>query len=223
MDINELTRVGYEEAPHSSNLQYIKKLIITIAGLGVLLIIIIIYVLKLVNDLIKERTESELLRQREHFLSVDTLTDVFNRNYFATKFKNTLHQRKFPQTIIVADMNNLKLINDSYGHHAGDELLKHFSRILKETCPDNSTVFRIGGDEFYIIIENDEDKQGEKIVKKIREAITRKSVLVDDRHRITADAAFGIATRLSDEVNFDELIRIADKKMYSDKFSDRML
>lgn len=222
MDINELSRIGYEEVPHSTNYQYFKKLILTIIGLGILLIIVVIYVIKLINDLIKERTQSELLRQREHFLSIDTLTNVYNRNYFNTKIKNILDLQKHPLSIIVADMNNLKLVNDTYGHHAGDELLKHFSDILKEAAADNGQVFRIGGDEFYIILEKDGAKQAESIINKIRDAISRKVVLIDEKHRVTADAAFGYAIRYSDEMSFDELIRMADKNMYLDKYRERM-
>lgn len=217
MDIDELSKIGYEEVPHVANKEYDKKLILTIIGLGILLIIVILLVIKLIKDLIKERTETELLRQREHFLYIDTLTDVHNRNFFSRKIKDTIDYKPYPQAVIAADMNNLKAANDKYGHHVGDELLKLFADILKETCPKESLIFRMGGDEFQIILESFDENQVKKIIGDIKAATKERKIIISENEMIRPSAAYGYAIRWSPEKSFDELIKIADQRMYIDK------
>lgn len=217
MDMDELSRVGYEEVPHVGNKEYYKKLIFIIIGLGILLIIVVLYVIKLIRDLIKERTESELLRQREHFLYIDTLTNVHNRNFFNRKIKDNIDQKQYPQTVIVADMNNLKTANDKYGHHIGDELLKLFADIIKETCPKESLIFRMGGDEFHIILESFDENRVKKIIGSIKEITEERNIIISENAIISPSASYGYAIRYSPEKSFDELIKIADERMYIDK------
>ncbi|WP_066628611.1 transporter substrate-binding domain-containing diguanylate cyclase [Clostridium magnum] len=217
MDIDQLSKIGYEEVPHVNSEKYYKKLIFTIIALAILLIIVILCVIKLIRDLIKERTETELLRQREHFLYIDTLTNVHNRNFFNRKIKETLDDKEYPQTVIVADMNNLKIANDKYGHHVGDELLKLFADILKETCPKESLILRMGGDEFHIILKSLDKKQVIKIIADIREITKERKIILDENEILIPSAAYGYAIRYSSEKSFDELIKIADQRMYIDK------
>lgn len=221
MDIDELSKVGYEEIPHIDNKEYSKRLIFIIVGLGIVLVIVILYVIKLIKDLIKERTETELLRQREHFLYIDTLTNIHNRNYFNRKIKDKLDQKQYPQSVIVADMNNLKTANDKYGHHIGDELLKLFANILKENCPEGSMVFRMGGDEFHIILENVNEQQSENIVDNIKRTTEQRSIIVGENENISPFGAYGYGTRHSLEESFDELIKVADQRMYNDKNNNK--
>jgi diguanylate cyclase len=217
MDIDELSRVGYEEVPHVGNKEYYKKLIFIIIGLGILLIIVVLYVIKLIRDLVKERTESELLRQREHFLYIDTLTNVHNRSFFNRKIKDNIDEKEYPQTIIVTDLNNLKTANDKYGHHIGDELLKLFADTLKEVCPKESLIFRMGGDEFHIILESFDEKQVKKIIGDIKKLAEKRSIILSENEIVNVSAAYGYAIRYSSEKSFNELVKIADKRMYIDK------
>lgn len=217
MDIDQLSKIGYEEVPHVDSKEYYKKLIFTIIALAILLIIVILCVIKLIRDLIKERTEIELLRQREHFLYIDTLTNVHNRNFFNRKIKETLDDKEYPQTVIVADMNNLKTANDKYGHHVGDELLKLFADILKEICPKESLILRMGGDEFHIILESFDKKQVKKIINDIKEITKERKIILNENEILSPSASYGYAIRYSSEKSFDELIKIADQRMYADK------
>lgn len=221
MDIDELSKIGYEEVPHVASKEYYKKLILTIIGLSILLIIVILCVIKLIRDLIKERTETELLRQREHFLYIDTLTDVHNRNFFSRKIRDTIDQKPYPQAVIVADMNNLKTANDKYGHHVGDELLKLFADILKEICPKESLIFRMGGDEFQIVLENFDEKQVKKIIGDIKVATKERKIIISENEIMRPSAAYGYAIRWSPEKSFDELIKAADQRMYIDKSKNK--
>lgn len=219
IDEGKLKKIGYAEVPHVSNNQYYKKFIIVIVVLVIILILIILYVVKLIKDLIKKKTELELIKQREQFLYVDALTEVYNRNYFNRKVRDTLDEKNYPQTIIVTDLNNLKPTNDKYGHHIGDELLRGFTSILKKVCPEESLIFRFGGDEFHIILEAVDEKQAEELISIIKEYLEQKSIIINEDISVKISAAFGYATRYVKEESFDELIKIADQKMYVNKNS----
>lgn len=217
MDIEELFRIGYEEVPHTDNNTSTKNLIFTILGLFTVLIMIIIWLIKLFKDLVKEKTTSALLREREHYLYTDALTDLKNRNYFHTKLKPQLDNMELPVGIIVCDINNLKIINDSLGHHSGDLLLALFGDILKASAPHGSHIFRMGGDEFLIIIENTNDSLVQSFIDQLQRNCRTRYTFSDSNIKIRADAAIGYAIRNSSDEDFDELMKIADTNMYKNK------
>jgi diguanylate cyclase len=217
MDIEELSRKGYEEVPHKDNRRGYQRLIFTIVGLILTLAVIIIYVIKLIKDLIKVKTERELLKQREYLLSIDTLTELHNRNYMSTKVLGNLDELPYPQVLIAADMNDLKIINDSYGHQAGDILLKKFAEVLREVCIEEDRLFRVGGDEFIVILIDSSQEEALKVVNKIRETSKTKEIIFGDGRRFILSAALGYSIRYSKEISFDELSKTADMNMYSDK------
>jgi diguanylate cyclase (GGDEF)-like protein len=217
MDIPELTRIGYDEVPHVRNNLYQRNLIFTIVGLLIILAFIVVFLVKLINALIKEKTQSELLRQKEHFLYTDSLTELHNRNYFDSKIKNSLDSRQYPQTLIVADMNNLKTVNDNFGHNMGDELLKQFADALIKCIPEDSIAIRLGGDEFLIIIENTDEESAKRLIDSIKESALKKEIQINDKVKVKLEAALGHATRFSCDIGFDALFKIADERMYENK------
>lgn len=217
MDIEDLSRKGYEEVPHKDNRRSYQRLVSVAAALVFALILICIYVIKLVKDLINMKTEQELLKQREYLLSIDMLTELHNRNYLSTKAMESLNDLAFPQVLIAADMNDLKIINDTYGHAAGDMLLKEFSGALKEGCPENSQLFRIGGDEFIVIITGSSEEEALATVENIKEAARGRKIFFSRHKDFTLTAALGYSIRYSKEVSFDELSKIADISMYENK------
>ncbi len=217
LDLEVLTRKGYEEVPHSRNKESYVTLVVALVGSIILLIGVTLYVMKLIRDLVKERTETELLRQREQFLYTDALTGLHNRNYYKRKVRDTLNQQPFPQTVIACDMNNLKPINDAYGHHIGDELLKSLAEAFREGCPEDSIIIRLGGDEFIIVLTGSDEGAGKEIIERIKRLKTHKPVVTDSGERVYPEAAFGYAVRHSDEYPMDELLKAADKRMYEDK------
>lgn len=217
LDINQLTKIGYDEVPHVANKNYLQKLIFTIVGLGTILIFVIIYVVKLIKALIKEKLSSELLRQKEQLLCTDALTNLYNRNYFSSKIKDTLDFLVYPQSFIIGDINNLKITNDRYGHLVGDLLLKHFADLLKENCPTDSLLIRMGGDEFLVILENTNEVTATEIIKSIKIDSTNNPITISKNEIINVTTAFGFATRYSTNKTFDEMFKAADDRMYHDK------
>lgn len=217
LDMDELFNVGYAEVPHQKSNQGNKSLIFIILGLAAIMIFIISFAIKLFKDLLREKTKTSILREREQLLYTDALTNVYNRNYYNDKVKDKLDTYLYPQTIIVSDINNLKTINDNYGHLIGDELLKCFAVTLKEAFPNCKLILRMGGDEFHLILENTNEGQIEMDIAKVKMIVLGKSIEVDKNKTIKMSAAFGYATRNCCNENIDSMIALADKRMYEDK------
>ncbi|MBZ9685425.1 transporter substrate-binding domain-containing protein [Clostridium estertheticum] len=217
LDIDELFNAGYTEVPHQTSNQSNKRFIFIILGLASLILVIILFSIKLFKDLLNEKTKTSILREKEHLLYTDALTNVYNRNYYNDKVKDKLDACEYPQTIIVSDINNLKTVNDNYGHLIGDELLKCFADTLRQAFPGCKLILRMGGDEFHLILENTNDEQVDKDILKVKKIISEKTLTVDKHKSIKMSAAFGYATRKCSKENIDSIIALADKRMYEDK------
>ena len=217
MDIDELFDVGYAQVPHETINQNYKRLVFIILGLATLMLVIISFAIKLFKDLVSEKIKTSMLREKEHFLYTDALTNVYNRNYYNDKVKDKLYSCKYPQTIIVSDVNNLKVVNDNYGHLIGDELLKCFADTLRQAFPECNLILRMGGDEFHLILENINEDQIIDGLSRVKRIISEKRIIVDKNKSIRMSAAFGYATRSCPDENIDSIIALADKRMYEDK------
>nr|CAA6822509.1 MAG: Unknown protein [uncultured Thiotrichaceae bacterium] len=116
-----------------------------------LLILLFAFILYLVNLLI------ELRKERNHnlyTLAHDTLTGLHSRNYVMTTLQSRCDKKK-PFAVVMFDLNKFKVINDTFGHHVGDQLLIHLAETFKQTLSKFGTIGRMGGDEFLWITESD--------------------------------------------------------------------
>jgi len=99
-------------------------------------------------------TSRKLNEQRLEFVSAhDMLTGTHNRNYFEAMLKELKHSDLFPITILVCDINNLKQVNDQFGHKAGDEVIRQTAGLLRNTIREGDKIARLGGDEFIIVYQ----------------------------------------------------------------------
>lgn len=113
-------------------------------------------------------TERKQYEEKLKYLSLhDALTGLYNRAYFETELKRWAGSRDYPITVIIADLDGLKLINDTMGHNIGDEMLKAFAEVLKSVFRPSDGVFRIGGDEFAVILPATDAKAADEIIKRI--------------------------------------------------------
>ena len=113
-------------------------------------------------------TERKRYEEKLEYLSyTDILTGAKNRTAFEELEKNLSVKENMPLGVIMGDADGLKLANDTLGHIEGDNLLKNIVRVLKEVCQEKGEVFRIGGDEFVILIPNSSIDYCEKIIEKI--------------------------------------------------------
>ncbi|MGD9901066.1 MAG: HD domain-containing phosphohydrolase [Spirochaetales bacterium] len=160
------------------------------------------------NDATKELESKEKIG---YLITHDYLTGVYNRYYLEEKFKEYVKTNQFPISIIMGDVNGLKLYNDAFGHEAGDNLLKMIASTLGECIRKEDILARTGGDEFTILLP----KTNSQIVAKINNRIET-LCLKNSTELMTLSIGTGFATKNTkdDDVN---LMKEAEDAMYSAK------
>ncbi len=210
----DMKYAGVQGVPTLRNEQS-RQLAMIVIGLIVALVAILFVTIKIVLSLADQKAQTLILKEREHLLYTDTLTGFHNRNYF-THIEETLQKGVYPQAILMADLNNLKRVNDSEGHASGDALLVLFSTLLRDTFPDG-TIFRIGGDEFLIILNNMAEERVNPAIESLKIRCQEARHGLAEGRYIQPSAAVGYAVRTSDHELLDESIRSADRRMYEAK------
>ncbi|HKL75152.1 MAG TPA: diguanylate cyclase [Halanaerobiales bacterium] len=145
----------------------------------------------------------------------DELTDLYNRSYMEEEMKRLDSKRKLPISIIMIDVNGLKIINDSYGHQKGDEMLKKTAKILRSSIRKEDIVARWAGDEFVILLP----ETNEKFARKIKERIKKKCNKTD-LDKIPISVGVGIAVKENETEDIYDVLNRADKKMYKNKLTE---
>jgi len=153
----------------------------------------------------------------------DGLTSLYNKRYFTNRleqeFERHLRQQS-PMAVIQIDIDFFKRINDTYGHHVGDEVLKKIALLIKENCRKNEIAARVGGEELSIIAYDCVEDEAFNLAERIRQKITE----LDFSHLgISAPitASFGIA--IADETNLKaaDIYQHADEALYLAKKTGR--
>ena len=162
---------------------------------------------------ITERKDYEIKLQ---FMSIhDQLTGLYNRYYFEEQLHCYSKSRQFPISILSADLDGLKLINDTMGHARGDQLLIECANVLRKSLRNCDVLARIGGDEFAAILPTADAAIGEKICNRVRQNLAE---LVQNDMRLPLSMSLGLATSFCPEENtLIELLKKADDLMYRDK------
>ena len=162
--------------------------------------------------LINNTTEYELLKKklREQAIT-DELTGLYNRAYL-DEFIKTHDDDYYPLGIISADCDGLKEINDTYGHTAGDEYIKAAVSLFKQVLPKDSIMFRMGGDEFVILLPATSKEAVMHAVEQLRD--TEKTFHIKDQE---LSISLGISVMASRLDGFDVCVAESDKNMYLEK------
>ncbi len=156
----------------------------------------------------RHRMESEIRQLTFN----DQLTGISNRAYFEQELKRPQVANCLPLTIVLGDINGLKLVNDAFGHHAGDELLARAAELLSSVLRRSDTICRWGGDEFAMILPGVDEQAATEIMFRIRSALRRA-----DPKPIPISIALGMCTRVSMEQSIQDVIREAEERMYRNK------
>lgn len=142
----------------------------------------------------------------------DQLTGLYNRRFYEEELIRLDVKRNLPLTVAIGDVNGLKLINDSFGHIAGDDLLKSVAESIKSICRADDIIARFGGDEFVIILPKTEPAEAEKLIDRIKDQLSGRDV-----NGINISISFGIGTKLSSDENLLEIIKNSEDEMYRQK------
>lgn len=165
-----------------------------------------------VRDITKRKRAEEKIR----YISFhDTLTGLYNRNFFEEEISRLNTRRQYPVSIVIADINGLKFVNDTFGHSQGDKLLKDIAEILRSVSRKEDIVSRIGGDEFTIILPQSDEKVTLTFCNRVKnecEEYNRKSI-----HKPKLGIALGCATQSGQYKSIDEALKKADESMYAEK------
>ena len=152
---------------------------------------------------------------------LDSLTELWNHGYFQFMFQSELEKAKATQnslSLIMVDIDDFKIYNDTLGHQAGDKTLKELATLLKNQSRKMDYVCRYGGEEFTIILPNTDEKEGFLIAERMRENIKKHVFMQEDTmpaKQLTVSV--GLATFPKNGSTASELIGASDKALYQAK------
>ncbi len=162
-------------------------------------------------------TERKRAEQRAKFLNFhDSLTGLYNRVYFEHLLTSLDDEVFLPYTIIIGDVNGLKLVNDAFGHTAGDRLLQQIARVLVESCKEEDTVARWGGDEFIMMCPRCSEADAEALVTRIKQACSATATDLP----IQLSISLGYATKQNTTSSNRKVIQTAEDRMYQNKLME---
>jgi len=151
----------------------------------------------------------------------DALTGLGNRRYFDEQLKRAMHNANRHHSLtglVLGDLNKFKAINDTYGHVAGDLALQEFANVLRLCIRDSDSLFRFGGDEFAIIVENANDTALTIIESRINVALTSNALL--SKYKLGCSIGSTFMNRADNEVSF---FKRADETLYRSKMQSTRL
>ena len=215
-----LTYYSTEDAK-TSFFDYLKSHMVLVLGIiSLILLVIVILLWRSIRAEKKAAEEQRQLDEMNRLVNYDSLTSVRNKGAFTNYIKGIqerIDKDDAPEfAVAILDCNNLKQINDQYGHEKGDEYLKASCRIICHTFR-HSAVFRIGGDEFAVVMMNDDYNHRDELVKQF-EAAQKESEAAENKWD-QVHVALGIAPydAKTDRRSANITIRRADKIMYENK------
>jgi len=162
-------------------------------------------------------TEREHFLDRLRYLSLhDQLTELYNRHYLEEEIQRLDTERQLPISIIMVDLNGLKLVNDVYGHETGDEMLKSAAGIIKNSARREDIVGRWGGDEFVILLPRTPVEEIQKIHRRIKDNCRGVDV-----KGLPVSLAVGGGTKETAEKSLQAVLKEAEDSMYKQKLAEQ--
>lgn len=168
-------------------------------------------------DVTQEMLEKKKIEYERDY---DLLTNLLNRRAFHARIAKCFENPKTLRTaaFVMFDLDNLKYINDTYGHDFGDEYIRCAASIFKEFIAYNGVVARMSGDEFYVFLSGYEDKkQIRRVIGDVRENLRKATLTLPDSRTIKIRASAGVSWYPGDSASYEELIKYADFAMYKVK------
>ncbi|MDR3553115.1 MAG: GGDEF domain-containing protein [Syntrophobacteraceae bacterium] len=161
-----------------------------------------------------------LSEKKSSAISVDSLTGLLNRDCFNALFKGMLENARLKSqilSVLFIDLDDFKLVNDTYGHESGDIVLKAVANRMLKVLRNNDRCFRLGGDEFVILLTDVKDKMHTCLVaRRLIHAICQ-AIPLDESYMAKVGASIGIASFPHNGNAMDEILENADDAMYQAK------
>lgn len=170
-----------------------------------------------------EYKRSYVVQQLQKLASVDPLTGLYNRRQLTAVFEHCLvtHRRSEEQFgLLLLDVDHFKIINDTYGHDAGDLMLTHLASLMKVHSRHDDWAFRVGGEEFCLLVVRSNQQLLQQVAERLRQDIEQHPGLYNDQ-RISFTVSIGIAVWPEDGRTFASLYRQADHRLYQAKKDGR--
>jgi diguanylate cyclase (GGDEF)-like protein/PAS domain S-box-containing protein len=166
-------------------------------------------------ETIRDITDRKREEKRLEFISLyDQLTGLHNRTFFEKEMHRIKGSKEYPITIISADLNGLKIINDTMGHCRGDKLLEACAQVLRESLRGTDILARLGGDEFAAILPGTNEKAGEDVANRLRSNVAKYNL---EHPELPLSLSIGLATAKGEGVSLEETLKISDNFMYREK------
>jgi diguanylate cyclase (GGDEF)-like protein len=173
------------------------------------------WVVVAIQDISARKKAEEYLR---YLGTHDVMTGLYNRAYFQETLQRLEKNRRDPISILIGDLNGLKITNDSLGHQTGDNLIRRAAEVLKASFSGAQVAARIGGDEFAVILPD----AGEQAA---REALERLEQLIAMNNKFYRDPELSIslgAATSSAGISLEKVIGLADVSMYRSKAANHL-
>ena len=159
-----------------------------------------------------ERKSSE--EKIKHLSFHDVLTGLYNRAYFEEELERYNFPRYYPLSIVMLDVNGLKVINDTFGHREGDRLLQHLSQTLTSVSRQGDILARIGGDEFAILLPSTTSEEAHNFCERIKKVCQQDKI---EPIYLRLNISLGHTTQEGEYKDINSLLKAADRNMYQDK------
>ncbi len=147
----------------------------------------------------------------------DLLTGLYNRRFYEEELMRLDTARNLPLTIVMGDVNGLKLINDSFGHTMGDELLEKVAEVIKKGCRADDIIARLGGDEFVVILPKTDAFEAAQIINRIKKLSLKEKV-----GSVDISISFGYETKNHVDESIQDIFKNTEDHMYRNKLSESM-
>ncbi|MDG2764789.1 GGDEF domain-containing protein, partial [Vibrio parahaemolyticus] len=158
--------------------------------------------------------------EKDNPFYIDQLTGVYNRNYLNVAIHKMNKSKYSAISIIFADIDGLKFVNDGFGHDYGDKLIMEVSSILKDSTRKSDIIVRYGGDEFIIFLPNTDVSELNHVTKRINDSINYFNN-TNQLNPMRISLSIGSCTIYSDEITIDDGIKKAEDLMYTEKLKQR--
>lgn len=159
----------------------------------------------------RKKTEAEIIYLGQH----DALTGLHNRSFYEKERKRLDHPDYLPLSLIIGDINGLKLINDAFGHGEGDKLLISIAKIMEDCAREQDVLVRTGGDEFVMLLPQTSYRQAGALVEKLKIACDEGYKL--ENELIITSISLGYATKTREHQLFEKTFKLAEESMYRKK------